>query len=145
MKRAVKITFIIAAIVTAVGAVGMVFSRLTFSLMLIGLCIGFGGLVAHLLSQKETDRVPVWLSVMFVLSLLPVLLCLYWSADAGINGSGNGMLYPIKYGWDAFRDTLLVTTLLFTAIPLIPAAIIVQVNFIVLKIKLMKKRNAERS
>ena len=88
---------------------------------------------------------PWWLVLLFILSFLPVILCFYWAIDAGINGTGNGMLFPVRYGWRAFSETLVISSFLLTVFPAIPMAVIVQVKFIRRIINIRKARNSERS
>ena len=144
MKKSVRILFIISAVLTTIGAVSIPSAWVTGLLFPVGLSLGIETAMYHSLSQKERDRVPTWLSWLFVLSFVPIIFFLYLSVKAGINGTG-GFITPSKHGWAAFWDTFFPLTLVFTVIPIIPAAVIIQVNFIVLKVKLMKKRNAERS
>lgn len=145
MKNTSKMMLIASAVMTAAGGLSMMFSWSTRLLFPVGLSMGFGVIISHILGGKERDRVPVWLSVLFVFSFIPIILCIYWSVDAAVNGTGSGMVFPKKHGWEAFSETFLITTLLLTVIPAIPMAVIVQVRFIALCIKLRKKRISERS
>ena len=83
--------------------------------------------------------------ILFILSFLPAILCFYWSIDAGINGTGNGMLFPVRHGWEAFSETLVITSFLLTVFPAIPVAVIIQVKFIKRAISIRKNRISERS
>lgn len=145
MKNTSKMMLIASAVMTAAGGLSMMFSWSTRLLFPVGLSMGFGVIISHILGGKERDRVPVWLSVLFVFSFIPIILCIYWSVDAAVNGTGSGMVFPKKHGWEAFSETFLITTLLLTVIPAIPMAVIVQVRFIALCIKLRKKRISGRS
>ena len=144
MKKSIKILLIVSAILTVIGAASLIFAWSLRILFAIGLCIGFGAIISHFISRKERDRVPVWLSVLFVLSFVPIMLCFYWSIDAAVNGTGGGMIFSEKHGWEAFSETFLITTFLLTVMPAIPMAVIVLVRFIALHIKLRKKRVPER-
>lgn len=145
MKNTSKMMLIASAVMTAAGGLALMFSWSTRLLFPVGLSMGFGVIISHILGGKERDRVPVWLSVLFVFSFIPIILCIYWSVDAAVNGTGSGMVFPKKHGWEAFSETFLITTLLLTVIPAIPMAVIVQVRFIALCIKLRKKRISEGS
>jgi hypothetical protein len=145
MKNTSKMMLIASAVMTAAGGLALMFSWSTRLLFPVGLSMGGGVIISHILGGKERDRVPVWLSVLFVFSFIPIILCIYWSVDAAVNGTGSGMVFPKKHGWEAFSETFLITTLLLTVIPAIPMAVIVQIRFIALCIKLRKKRISERS
>lgn len=145
MKKSMKVLLIVSAVMTVIGAASLIFAWSLRILFTIGLSMGFGVIISHFIGSKERDRVPVWLSILFVLSFIPIMLCFYWSIDAAVNGTGGGMIFRKKHGWEAFSETFLITTLLLTVIPAIPMAVIVQVRFIALCIKLRKKRISERS
>ena len=145
MKKSEKILLVISAVLTAVGAVSVFFAWMSAFLLAVGLSIGFCTLISHFLNKNKTDTMPWWLVLLFILSFLPVALCFYWAIDAGINGTGNGMLFPVRYGWRAFSETLIISSFLLTVFPAIPMAMIVQVKFIRRIINIRKARNSERS
>lgn len=144
MKKSGRILLIISAVLTAVGAVSIFFAWSSAILLAVGLSIGFCTVISHFLNKEKTNNMPWWLAMMFILSFLPVIFCFYWSIDAGINGTGNGMLFPVRYGWKAFSETLFISLFLLTVFPAIPIAVIVQVKFIKRVISI-KKRDRERS
>ena len=145
MKNTSKMMLIASAVMTAAGGLALMFSWSTRLLFPVGLSMGFGVIISHILGGKERDRVPVWLSVLFVFSFIPIILCIFWSVDAAVNGTGSGMVFPKKHGWEAFSETFLITVFLRSFVPFIPIAVIVQVKFIGLTLKLRKKRISERS
>ena len=145
MKRSERILLIISAVLTAAGAVSIVFAWTSAILLAVGLSIGTCTVISHFLNKGRTDIMPWWLVLLFILSFLPVIICFYWSVDAGINGTGNGMLSPVRYGWEAFSETFLITAVLMTVFPFIPMAVIVQVKFIRRAISIRKARISERS
>lgn len=145
MKKSEKILLVISAVLTAVGAVSIFFAWMSAFLFAVGLSMGFCTLISHFLNKRKTDTMPWWIVLLFILSFLPAALCIYWSADAGINGTGNGMLFPRIYGRKAFLETLFISSFLLTVFPAIPMAVIVQVKFIRHMINIRKSRNSERS
>lgn len=145
MKKSEKTLLIISAVLTAVGAVSVFFAWMSAFLLAVGLSMGFCTLISHFLNKNKTDTMPWWLVLLFILSFLPVALCFYWSIDAGINGTGGGLIFPRRYGWKAFSETLFISSFLLTVIPAIPMAVIVQVKFVKYMINIRKARNSERS
>ena len=145
MKKTEKILLIISGVLTVVGTVSIFFAWLSSFLLAIGVSLGFCVLISHFLSKRRSEYMPWWMVLLFILSFLPVILCFYWSINAGINGTGNGMIFPRIYGWKAFSETLFITSFLFTVFPVFPIAIIVQVKFIRCIISIRKSRNSERS
>ena len=145
MKKSEKTLLIISAVLTAVGAVSILFAWMSAFLLAVGLSMGFCTLISHFLNNNKTDTMPWWLVLLFILSFLPVALCFYWSIDAGINGTGGGLIFPRIYGWKAFSETLFISSFLLTVFPAIPMAVIVQVKFVKYMINIRKARNSERS
>lgn len=68
MKKSVSILVILSVVLTAVGAVSMVFSLVTSLLFPVGLSLGFGAVMYNILGKKERNRIPKWLNVLLVLS-----------------------------------------------------------------------------
>lgn len=145
MKKSEKILLIISGGLTVVGAVSIFFAWISSFLLAIGVSLGFCVLISHFLNRRKSGYMPWWMILMFILSFLPVILCFYWSIDAGINGTGSGMIFPRIYGWKAFSETIIITSFLFTVFPVFPIAIIIQVKFIKCIISIRKVRNSERS
>lgn len=145
MKGSEKILLIISAFLTAAGVVSIFFAWTSALLLAVGVSMGFTVLISHFLRKSRTDIMPWWFIILFILSFLPAILCFYWSIDAGINGTGNGMLFPVRHGWEAFSETLVITTFLLTVFPAIPVAVIIQVKFIKRAISIRKNRISERS
>ena len=145
MRKSEKILLVISAVLTAVGAVSIIFAWMSAFLLAVGLSTGFCTVISHFINKSRTESMPWWLVLLFILSFLPVILCFYWAIDAGIIGTGNGMLFPVRYGWRAFSETLVISSFLLTVFPAIPMAVIVQVKFIRRIINIRKARNSERS
>ena len=145
MKRSEKIMLVISAVLTAVGAVSIFFAWMSAFLLAVGLSTGFCTVISHFINKSRTESMPWWLVLLFILSFLPVILCFYWAIDAGVNGTGGGLIFPRIYGWKAFSETLFISSFLLTVFPAIPMAVIVQVKFIRCMINIKKARNSERS
>ncbi|MBR5684467.1 MAG: hypothetical protein IKW96_14530 [Ruminococcus sp.] len=144
MKKSEKILLIISAVLTAVGAVSVIFAWASAFLLAVGISMGFCTVLSHFLGKSSAEKMPWWLVLLFILSFLPAALCIYWSADAGINGTGGSMIFREKHGWEAFSETLFISSFLMTVFPVIPMAVIVQVKFIK-RIISIRKHYRERS
>ena len=145
MRKSEKALLVITAVLTAVGAISLIFAWISAFLLAVGIGMGFCTVLSHFLGKSSAERMPWWLVLLFILSFLPAVLCIYWSADAGINGTGGGMIFPRKYGWEAFSETLLISSFLLTVFPAIPMAVIVQIKFIKQAISVRKVHISERS
>ena len=145
MKNREKTIIILSAVLALIGLISLIFAWSTALLLTIGLSVCFGTLLSWLLEKHTGKGTPWWFTLLFAVSFLPVILCLCFSAKAGINGTGGSFIFPEKYGWEAFSETFAIAFLLMTVIPLIPMALIVQIRYISFGIKQRKERNAERS
>ena len=140
MKKRTRIILAISAALTVFGIISLIFAWSSAIFLSVGFSVSFCIVLSWLLKKYAADRTPLWFTLLFAASFIPIILCFYFSAEAGINGTGGGFIFPRKQGWVAFSETFAVSFILMTVIPLIPSALIIQIRYITGMIKRSKIR-----
>ena len=128
MKKAViifAVSFIAAAAaMISAGVSGTVITAVSFGIWLVA---GTALIIWYALGRSREDF-PVWFRVLFILSFLPAVLCVYAACGDAAQNTGS-----------SFGGTLLYMLIIMTAIPVIPLAVTVQVSFIIRKLMTLRR------
>lgn len=86
----------------------------------------------------------VW-NILLIISFLPFLWLMARSIHAYINGCAGGLLNQVSlYGFDAFQETFFWELIGLTILPILPAALIYQIIYLVRLIRMKKQKAKNR-